>query len=232
VLRRIEALGLRHRIASRRTSLVAISEEPAVDPKQPRRRRRLPVELPAGVSAEGVGLAAAIPRVASLAKGLFGAAPIEAQAACISSDGAIRALLELAPRPPRRKVEQPRPARATADQEIPVATVGCVLRTDGDLIVVEFESPEDGFFLPVGRTVRAIPRRIEAGSLAGPEVLGTVECRMDEALSTRVGPHGKALLLRLALRTRDASHWPEARPMTLEWDGPEGPVRIGILPRR
>lgn len=52
----IERCALRHRIASVRTSLVAIADEPSVDPLQPRRRERLPVELPAGVSSEGVGL--------------------------------------------------------------------------------------------------------------------------------------------------------------------------------
>ena len=35
---------------------MAIAEEPAVDPTATRRREKLPVELPAGVSAEGVGL--------------------------------------------------------------------------------------------------------------------------------------------------------------------------------
>ena len=53
---RIESAGLRHRIVTRRTSLVAIAEEPSVDPKLPRRRERLPVEVPSGVSAEGSGL--------------------------------------------------------------------------------------------------------------------------------------------------------------------------------
>jgi Ca-activated chloride channel family protein len=57
ILRCIETLGMRHRIATRETSLVAIAEEPSVDPREPRVRMRLPVELPAGVSAEGVGLA-------------------------------------------------------------------------------------------------------------------------------------------------------------------------------
>jgi hypothetical protein len=53
---RIEATALRHRIVSSRTSLVAISEEPAVDPQDPVRRVRLAVEMPAGVSAAAVGL--------------------------------------------------------------------------------------------------------------------------------------------------------------------------------
>ena len=43
----IERLGLRFQIATRRTSWVAVSEEPAVDPTQPTRRERMPHELPA-----------------------------------------------------------------------------------------------------------------------------------------------------------------------------------------
>jgi Ca-activated chloride channel family protein len=54
----IEALGMHHRIVSRRTSLVAIAEEPSVDPEAPRRIERLAAELPAGVSAQGSGLLA------------------------------------------------------------------------------------------------------------------------------------------------------------------------------
>lgn len=56
---RIEATALRHRIVSSRTSLVAISEEPAVDPRDPVRRVRLAVEMPADVSAAAVGLSSA-----------------------------------------------------------------------------------------------------------------------------------------------------------------------------
>ncbi len=55
--RGIEACGLRHRIPSRRTSLVAVSENRVTDPGRPRRLVRPAQELPYGVSAEGVGLA-------------------------------------------------------------------------------------------------------------------------------------------------------------------------------
>ncbi|MEZ4239408.1 MAG: VWA domain-containing protein [Myxococcota bacterium] len=54
----IEALGMRHRIATRRTSWVAATEEATVDPGDPSRRVTVPHQLPHGVSAEGVGLAA------------------------------------------------------------------------------------------------------------------------------------------------------------------------------
>jgi Ca-activated chloride channel homolog len=59
----IERLGLRFQIATRRTSWVAVSEEPAVDPRQPTRRERMPHELPAGMSVEGLGLRGATPIV-------------------------------------------------------------------------------------------------------------------------------------------------------------------------
>lgn len=52
----IEALGLKHRIATRLTSWVAATEEVTVDPGDPTRRERMPHVLPHGVSAEGVGL--------------------------------------------------------------------------------------------------------------------------------------------------------------------------------
>jgi Ca-activated chloride channel family protein len=52
---RIEQLGLRHRIVTSRTSLVAVTEDVTVDPTNPRRFERLAVEVPFEVSAEGVG---------------------------------------------------------------------------------------------------------------------------------------------------------------------------------
>jgi Ca-activated chloride channel family protein len=52
----IEQLGRRFRLATRRTSWVAISTEPMVDPRLPVRRERIPHELPHGLSAEGLGL--------------------------------------------------------------------------------------------------------------------------------------------------------------------------------
>lgn len=56
----IEALGLRHRIATRLTSWVAATEEATVDAGDPTRHVDIPHELPHGVSAEGVGLRPAI----------------------------------------------------------------------------------------------------------------------------------------------------------------------------
>ncbi|MEQ1571440.1 MAG: VWA domain-containing protein, partial [Myxococcota bacterium] len=54
--RRIEALGLQHRLATRLTSWVVTTERPTVDAGDPTRRVEIPHALPYGVSAEGVGL--------------------------------------------------------------------------------------------------------------------------------------------------------------------------------
>lgn len=53
---RIERLGLDYQISTRRTSWIAVSEEPTVDPGAPIKRVRIPQELPVGLSAEGLGL--------------------------------------------------------------------------------------------------------------------------------------------------------------------------------
>lgn len=76
----VEALGLAFQLATRRTSWVAVSEEPTVDPGVPIRRERMPQALPLGMSAEGLGLrsrVAAMPLLsAPMASGfLFAEAP-------------------------------------------------------------------------------------------------------------------------------------------------------------
>jgi Ca-activated chloride channel family protein len=54
--REIERVGIEHRISTRLTSWIAVSEERTVDPNDPRRSVRQPHELPFGMSAEGLGL--------------------------------------------------------------------------------------------------------------------------------------------------------------------------------
>ena len=58
----VEGLGLAFQIASKRTSWVAIDEEPSVDPGVPTRRERVPHQLPHAMSAEGLGLRAPMAR--------------------------------------------------------------------------------------------------------------------------------------------------------------------------
>jgi Ca-activated chloride channel family protein len=54
--REIERAGLDFQISTRLTSWVAVSKERTVDPGAPTRREEIPVELPYGMSIEGLGL--------------------------------------------------------------------------------------------------------------------------------------------------------------------------------
>jgi len=187
---RIEALGLRHRIASRRTSLVAIAEEPSVDPHAPRRRARLPVELPAGVSAEGVGLGPAV-RLAP------GAMLIQAMPDMVRGKRAFDVRIG------RIGGYVMAEEAAVAAEELKARVTRC----DGDLLVIELESPADGFMLPGDKdTVRVL---LDDESV--------IEARVDAGLATRSGPHARGLTLRLALRAPRGLGWPRGTIRGLEW---------------
>jgi Ca-activated chloride channel family protein len=135
-LSRIEARGMRHRIASRRTSLVAIAEEPTVDPLEPRRRERLAVELPAGVSAEAVGLFGTWARIPMAAVESAGEEPVASRV---------------------------RPARMRMEPSIERLQVPArVIRRERDLLVVEFQVPPTSLTLE-GLDVRVIVHGKEIG---------------------------------------------------------------------
>lgn len=72
---RIEAAGLRYRIATRMTTWIAESVERMVDPTAPSRTEVMPHLLPAGMSAEGVGLRAASGMAKAEVAAGFGGAP-------------------------------------------------------------------------------------------------------------------------------------------------------------
>jgi hypothetical protein len=139
---RIEATALRHRIVSRMTSLVAIADQPSVDPGQPSRRERIPLEVPAFVSAEACGLTIGTlearyslrhqPRMAATA---LGPRTLIAQRGKGAAPSA-------AVRPGASGFGSPFPGQ---DFEISAARV---LRSNGDQLVIEFEAPFDGFVLP------------------------------------------------------------------------------------
>ncbi len=193
--RRITAIGLRHRITSRRTSLVAICEEPTTDPTAPRRRERLPVELPAGVSAEGVGLLGSGdmmmlvrlrgsmltgPPTASLERGMRPMAGLPTEGL-----------------PPKRamwlgEAETLRPARAGGH-----VLQGAVIHRDGGEIVLEFEVPEDGYTLPSGVATITV----------GGRKIGSARTVAEK--STAPGPHPRGVWVRLALRMEGGVAWPD-----------------------
>jgi Ca-activated chloride channel family protein len=199
----IERLGLRHGIASRMTSLIAISEDPTVDPKDPRRRERLAVEVPAGVSAEGVGL---MPCAAPLAFADICGEAMLMEPVALKRRSPVRLLRSLLHR------EMP-PSPPSGPMVIEQAHV---LNLDGQILVFEFEVPVDGFLLPHdGMKVHV---SFEGEGSCSAQVLGHD--------SSKPGPHEAGLIVRLALRLEDHLSWAHRSatilwPCRLQWYGKE-----------
>ncbi|HYK90763.1 MAG TPA: VIT domain-containing protein [Acidobacteriota bacterium] len=225
---RIENLGLRHGIASRRTSLVAISEDPTLDPKDPRRRERLAVELPAEVSAEGVGL---MPAAMPMDSGVF------SQLSMAWDHTVGEASPPMAPRYvmqtqvfSRRTSVKPTilgrlgfSARKPPEVRLDLAKAR-VLRLEGPILVLEFEVPEEGFLLPNDKA--KVQVRFDDGS--------TGDARVQGDRSTKPGPHKAGVTVRLALKLEDHSVW-ESGGARLTWrqkNGREVDLHITVGPSK
>ncbi|CAN5795217.1 hypothetical protein BH23GEM11_BH23GEM11_17290 [soil metagenome] len=232
---RIEATALRHRIVSRRTSLVAVSDGPTVDPSEPTRRETVAVELPGGMSAEMVGLHhQGTPRLSSDASTRVLLAPRmhpDAESTTIREEGLRRfsdmegdldgdgpwdGTMDEIFAPGERFGETP-------DRSAPFRRGGGesrergrrfdlgtarILRLQRGELVLEIEVPHDGFMLPGGGT----GVRVELGGG------GVIRARVVEEASTRVGPHQAGTRVRLALRLVDHGPWPTDETMRLAWD--------------
>ncbi len=204
LLQRIEQVALRHRIVSRRTSLVAIAEEPSVDPKLPRRRERLAVELPAGVSAAGVGLVPGYPAVfsadlmemarPSMARWASGSRMLWAERPSVA-DGS-EEVARGTPAPPTGPV--------VPWEEVHVRCVNAVREPD-DTLVVEFEVPFDGLLLPDDAVY----------VVAGGGFFD--KARVVRELGSPTGPHASGMIVRLALRLETEPAWPPAGAVALRW---------------
>ena len=103
----IEAIGLRYQIATRMTSWIAQTTQRTVDPTDPTRTEVMPHLLPAGMSAEGVGLrtpqtqAAAMTPGSSLLGAVFGgAAPQSEKAPKRRARASLTRAGSIAPPPP------------------------------------------------------------------------------------------------------------------------------------
>jgi Ca-activated chloride channel family protein len=195
----IESLGLRHQITTRRTSLVAVADEASVDPSEPRRRQRLEVELPVGVSAEGVGLVSDwMPLLSQETLGQMDSAVV----GVTRSFDRIKDLAG-ARRSVRGVIEQKLGVIGTPATSLVVVRV---VRFEDDSLVVEFESPPGGVELPPDGTEVGV--RPFQGDGFTAVVVGSH--------STRAGRHPEGLTLRLALRRKDGETW-ERFGARIEW---------------
>ncbi len=219
---RIEQAGLRHRITSHMTSLVAVAEEPSVDSKLPRRRERLPVEMPAGVSAEGSGLiTGSSMRFLTGTAHLMGERMILMTKPAMRLPGLTRGILgEMLPGGRLlREVDAESLARArrfiasrawTPPSEVRIAE-GRMLRVAPDGLTIEFETPFDGFVIPDGE----VNVWLDGASW--------LVARVVPAESMPRGPHSAGLVVRLALAIDGHPDWISARSVELRWlSRPEG----------
>ncbi|MFN0059889.1 MAG: VIT domain-containing protein [Planctomycetota bacterium] len=193
----VEALGLRHRVVSRRTSLIAIAEEAAVDPRAPRRRERIAVEMPYGVSPAGAGV--------GVLHSLLGAARFRGSAPRrYGSAGSAFGGATPASPPPTGSAGG---IRVRGTPQLPVLEIFAsnAVRFANDTVIIEFTVPHDGFLLPDG-VVRLI------GALGDS---GNAEVNRSE--SSRVGPHRQGLIVRMALRVADDAFWASSISFRVEW---------------
>ncbi len=201
----IEAVAMRHRIVSSRTSLVAIAEEPSVDPRAPRRRERLAVELPAGVSAEGVGLVEQqITVLAREERMLKGAMSLMSRARV----GAVDAEMPFSMMDAHdvtSPVDRGAHAAAGGFPHLPPPSTALDLVVtnvhwpEPGVIVVEFEVPHEGFELPTG-LVRV--RYVAPGG--PPRSWGSV---VVPEQSSPAGPNHAGTIVRLAIRLARQQAW-------------------------
>lgn len=217
--KKIEDLGLRHGIASRRTSLVAISEDPTVDPKNPRRRECLAVEVPAEVSAEGAGLVChAMAPAPSLALPAFlRPARSPGSRMVMETSG-----LEMMDHVRGLGAGKHMFSHLDAAPEIVRARV---LHTEDRLLVFEFEVPVDRFLLPEDGAI--IDVRFEDGQETKARVSGELSSprkRVDKGLTVRLAlildapdswNHGTALM-HWVYRRRSWGRTTEAGEIQLE----------------
>ena len=196
----IERVAMRHRIASRCTSLVAIAEEPSVDPRAPRRRERLTVEMPVGVSAAGTGLQTfRRARLAMSAESVF-CSPIHLYhhdldvSLSAASHECMYEMLE---------------ERFREDDETQPLVIVSVQRVGQDVIIVEIET---------GARELPLPSNVAEVTVEGPGIFQELEAQVVESRTSRTSP--PRTIARLALRIPELTQWPSAIRLTVAWQAP------------
>jgi Ca-activated chloride channel family protein len=201
---KIEALGLRHGISSRMTSLIAISENPTVDPRNPRRRERLPVEVPAGVSAEDAGVLPSA-RLFAMQSMVSGAPALRSRIIKILSrqDALIEKLEQMDMLLNENAMALPPPGLITIKH-------ARALSIDGRNLVFEFEVPVDDFILPgAGTKIRV--------EFDDSEETGFAAVLENE--SSKPGPYAAGLTVRLALKLKGRKNDWNHNIGDLSWPG-------------
>ncbi|MGI9336504.1 MAG: VIT domain-containing protein, partial [Gammaproteobacteria bacterium] len=202
----LERLGLKHRIVTRRTSMVAVAEHATVDPRAPRRQIRLALEVPAEVSAAAAGLR---PRLRSQANAFEVCATAPAAYADLPSAGMAgeikRAYIERSrgPRPSSKPAFSRRPVSASRRRRNTVTAT--VLDVRGAWLLIEFRVPSAGLNLERHRDASNRVLRIRSLHDA---FLGRAS--IDESATSPLQRYDEGVIVRLALQLEGQSEWPAA----------------------
>ena len=192
---------------------MAIAEEPSVDPKAPRRRERLAVEVPAGMSAEGLGLGGAThmmlfsePRSMAAPGSLLMAGLGEAVQDIGDFMSRLMTRATMAP-PPDASGRRRAPELFTYDMP------ATLIRQDQDGILIEFEVPYGDFLLSTA-----------GWSLEGPTEQKLFGVRKD---SSGPGRHKMRTRVRIALRSTSGDDLPDVLGRTVVYQ--QGTIRLRFL---
>lgn len=229
-------VGLDHQVSTRRTSWVAIRRAPSVDPRAPGRRERLPLALPHGMSAEGLGLrACAAPPPAPFAPA--GAAPgagpdlsrSRAAAPGPSSPkkaSLVQRLKESFSPPASEPAPKPAPSldRFDADEHDPDVAHryhdARLVLARGDRLVLELEV---GALTFIWRPGARVILRLTDGSER--------PARLDRAASTARGFLSTGMVLRVVLEVEGADALgPRLREVEIDADTEGGILRLHLYP--
>ena len=216
---RIEKAALRHRIVSRRTSLVAIAEEPSSDPNQPRRQVEIEVEMPSDVEMFMDELAPSVVSVSAdmsmfkrantSGRGPLGSMEINCQIRrSVDSDL-------------RYGLSTPRPSSIRLPFG-PHITARSVVWLDPDRIAIEFEMP-DGTFADLNgrRTVKIELRDSHGTTFSIKAKFVTKECsKLSRATSGEV--------VRVVLRSVSGTFIPESGGQLELTPGDAGPLTLSF----
>jgi Ca-activated chloride channel family protein len=207
----IERLGLAFQIATRLTSWVAVSEEPAVDPTGPARRVRMPQALPDGLSVEGLGLRASTDAVVAFCRRIPSPAPMPPPGAALLRLHAVTSAGELA-----HEFAEPMPRyeggrRRAPDTPVPLG--GRLARRRGREVVIE---------ITLDRPVDWRPARVEVIWADGTRRAATIDARR----TTRRGRLAAGLLVRMVVRLDEEG--PPGPPAAVAVTGETTPLEVTL----
>lgn len=231
---------------------MAVSEEKTVDPRQPTRRERVPQELPAGVSVEGLGLRGTVAGVPPMGAPMVSAAPIVMKSMA-ARDEKERSVTSASWAPPPAPPSPSPPPSRQAPRPTAETFTGVIGRVFGGRFEADDEAREEGEAVaheaaaPVTTLRGRVTRRSGREVVVEIEVTGAlawdppadadvelddgrfVDAEVDLGRSAGASSLAGGLVIRLVFRLPDGAGAAGVRGVTLR--APGGELRIELEAR-